>query len=93
MDLKGGSYTVDSAITLNAGYYIVTVNLENAEGKRASKREVMHIYKDRITKVADSEVIEFADGDFTLSALFGLVEELAAWLQSQLEILRRHPTK
>jgi hypothetical protein len=57
-------YAADSKIeNLDAGYYILTVRLQQGN-KIAAKSEVVHIYKDRTTKVADSEVLRFTVEDF-----------------------------
>jgi hypothetical protein len=58
------AYAADSKIeNLDAGYYILTVRLQQGN-KIAAKSEVVHIYKDRTSKVADSEVLRFTDEDF-----------------------------
>jgi hypothetical protein len=80
-DLQSG-YTADSAMTVDAGYYILTVRLTKPDSTRAAKSEVVHIYQDRTTKIGDSGVMDFGTGDFTANP-FTSLDDLAAWLQSQ----------
>jgi hypothetical protein len=89
IDLKTG-YTADSKISdLTAGYYILTIRLVRFEYEIAAKSELVHIYKDRTTKIEDSGVLSFSADDFTIPDTFEV--ETAGELSAALTVIQSSP--